>query len=122
MIVLLIFLLICSGLGIAAFIMSFTKKCRDGFKECKPRVECLSDDIHGYYAWVGRAFYEPYGILGPKSRYHKKHTYKGKKNYGYNLGITFPGVNFEGIKDNNPEIFNKPFTQNNPKFNFYFFC
>ena len=31
MIVLLIFLLICSGLGIAAFTMSFTKKCGEGF-------------------------------------------------------------------------------------------
>ena len=31
MIVLLIFLLICSGLGIAAFVMSFTKKCGEGF-------------------------------------------------------------------------------------------
>ena len=31
-ILLLIFLLICSGLGIAAFVMSFTKKCNDGFK------------------------------------------------------------------------------------------
>ena len=30
-IVLLIFLLICSGLGIAAFTMSFTKKCGEGF-------------------------------------------------------------------------------------------
>lgn len=31
MIVLLIFLLICSGLGISAFVMSFTKKCGEGF-------------------------------------------------------------------------------------------
>ena len=34
MIVLLIFLLICSGLGIAAFTMSFTKKCGEGFVSC----------------------------------------------------------------------------------------
>lgn len=32
-IVLFLFLLISSGLGIAAFIMSFTKKCGEGFKE-----------------------------------------------------------------------------------------
>ena len=35
MIVLLIFLLICSGLGIAAFVMSFTKKCGEGFEDKK---------------------------------------------------------------------------------------
>jgi hypothetical protein len=35
MIVLLIFLLICSGLGIASFVMSFTKKCGEGFEDKK---------------------------------------------------------------------------------------
>ena len=35
MIVLLIFLLICSGFGIAAFVMSFTKKCGEGFEDKK---------------------------------------------------------------------------------------
>ena len=34
-IVLLIFLLICSGLGIAAFIMSFTNRCGEGFTACE---------------------------------------------------------------------------------------
>ena len=38
MIVLLIFLLICSGLGIAAFVMSFTKKCGEGFLSTRPTV------------------------------------------------------------------------------------
>ena len=32
-VVLLIFLLICSGLGIAAFTMSLTKKCDEGFEK-----------------------------------------------------------------------------------------
>ena len=41
-IILLIFLLICSGLGIAAFTMSFTKKCGEGFySKCeKPNTLC----------------------------------------------------------------------------------
>ena len=43
-IVLLIFLLICSGLGIAAFTMSFTKKCGEGFsnKLYPPLDDCTN--------------------------------------------------------------------------------
>ena len=70
-IVLLIFLLICSGLGIAAFIMSFTKKCGKGFKEVgKPdndqwlscsetmvgsggSIFCLADVQGGDATWSG---------------------------------------------------------------------
>lgn len=44
MIVLLIFLLICSGLGIAAFTMSFTKKCGEGFDK-DVNINCDKDDI-----------------------------------------------------------------------------
>jgi hypothetical protein len=40
MIVLVIFLLICSGLGIAAFTMSFTKKCGEGFDTGNFCVSC----------------------------------------------------------------------------------
>ena len=48
MIVLLIFLLICSGLGIAAFILSFTKKCGEGFQVSSsdaPTFKCSADCI-----------------------------------------------------------------------------
>ena len=40
-IVLLIVLLVCSGLGIAAFTMSFTKKCGEGFQS---RTICGDDN------------------------------------------------------------------------------
>ena len=48
-IVLLIFLLICSGLGIAAFTMSF-RNCKDGFKMESPQ-QCFgknNDNIYNF--------------------------------------------------------------------------
>ena len=45
-IVLFIFLLICSGLGIAAFVMSLTKKCGEGFKsDSKPTKANLKGNL-----------------------------------------------------------------------------
>lgn len=59
-IVLLIFLLVCSALGIAAFTMSFTKKCGEGFKEDTPdwcynidgKLGCNPSEICANYNYI----------------------------------------------------------------------
>ena len=58
-IVLLIFLLICGGLGIAAFVMSMTKCKKDGFAaRAVPLVEADDDDA-GPEAHVPHRVYNP---------------------------------------------------------------